>query len=386
MKNKPLRIAFDASPLLVNKTGVAYYMERLMTNLAETYPDDVELIGFYYNFLGRRSTKHFPQLPNISYRGSRFIPSKIIYQLRRWNIEIPLEFFYPKKIDFVLFGNFLGYPRLRNTPGATVVHDLTYLDLPEYVSAKNRNDLTRFVPKEIARSAFVITVSEFSKQKIATTYGIDPTNILVTPVPPEPPIFYNQTDKQETLNKAGITKPFILFLSTIEPRKNLINLIEAYQQLSTELREQYTLVIAGRIGWNCEAEEAKIKEVTKQKANITYLGYVDDKTRAVLLQSATLMANASHYEGFGMTVLEAMSYGTPCAISNIAVYHEVAGDSAVYFNQDSPAAIAQSLATILIDSNQLQTMSRRSKARAATFSWKRVANSLFSYIQKSVRK
>jgi len=100
MKTKPIRIAFDASPLLVNKTGIAYYIERVVSQLAEKYPDEIELVGFYYNFLGKRKSTNFPTAPNISYHEVKYIPSKIIYQLRRWNIEFPLEMLIYKRVDF----------------------------------------------------------------------------------------------------------------------------------------------------------------------------------------------------------------------------------------------------------------------------------------------
>lgn len=379
MSNHPLRIAFDASPLLVNKTGVAFYTERLITQMAAEYPD-AEFIGFYYNFLGRRSTDHFPKAPNVRFVASRFIPSKVIYQLRRWNLEIPFELLCPIPVDFILFSNFLGYPRLRRTPAATVVHDLTFVDIPEYTSKKNGNDLRRFTPKEIARSKFVVTVSNFSKQRIIEEYGVQPDSVLVTPIPPEPPVALDQETKERLLQKAGIDKPFMLFLSTIEPRKNILNLIAAHQLLPKELQDQYTLVIAGRIGWNCDAEVAKLNEVQAQGLNIKHLGYVDDQTREALLQSATIMANASHYEGFGMTLLEAMRYGTPCVISDIAVYHDVAGSSAVYFDQKDPHDIANKLASTLIDANKLRTLSIAAKKQANSFSWKTVAHSLYDKI------
>lgn len=384
MKNKKIRIVFDASPLLANKTGIAYYIERLVVSLAKQYPDDVELIGFYYNFLGRRSSSHFPTAPNLRYHGVYFIPSKIIYQLRRWNIEIPVEFLTHTRADFILFTNFLGYPKLMRTPSAPVVHDLTYLDLPDYVSAKLRGDLTRFIPKEILRSKFVVTVSEFSKKNIASTYHINPDDILVTPIPPGKPVFHDQKTRDETLKKLGINHPFIAFVGTIEPRKNIIKLIRAYMQLPQKLRDKYALVIAGRIGWNCEAEEAELAKAAREGYNIKHLGYISDHEREVLYQSATLFATASHYEGFGMPILEAMSYGTPCAISDIPVFHEVGGTAANYFDQDKPSVIAAHLEALLSDENLLKQLGQQGKKQAESFKWSDVADSVYQKIKRTI--
>lgn len=381
---KKIRIVFDASPLLTNKTGIAYYIERLATSIAKQYPDEVELVGFYYNFLGKRSSSHFPTAPNLRYHGVYFIPSKVIYQLRRWNIEIPVEVLTRTRADFILYTNFLGYPSLKRTPSAPVVHDLTYLDLPDYVSAKLRDDLTRFIPKEINRSKIVVTVSEFSKKSIAETYRISPDNILVTPIPPIKPVIHDEETRKDLLNKLGINRPFIAFVGTIEPRKNIIKLIRAYVQLPKELRDKYDLIIAGRIGWNCEAEEAELAKVTREGYNVKHLGYISDAEREVVYQSATLFATASHYEGFGMPILEAMSYGTPCAISDIPVFHEVAGTAADYFDQEKPSVIAAHLEAILTDDALRKRLGRQGKLQADSFKWSTVAEGLYKKIKQTL--
>jgi glycosyltransferase involved in cell wall biosynthesis len=98
------------------------------------------------------------------------------------------------------------------------------------------------------------------------------------------------------------------------------------------------------------------------------------------------MANASFYEGFGMTVLEAMRYGVPCAISDIAVYHEVAGDSAVYFDQTDPSDISSTIGALLQNPNELRTRSQAATARANSFNWQTVARSLYDYITRALQK
>lgn len=383
---KPIKIVFDASPLLVNKTGVAYYIERLVLQLAQKYPQDIELVGYYFNFLGKRSSAHFPSAPNIRYHGVYFLPSKVLYQLRRWNIEVPVEFLSHTKADFILFPNFLGWPSLFKTPTAPVVHDLTYLDLPQYVAAKNRSDLERFVPKQINRSDFVVTVSEFSKREIAQKYQVALDDILVTPIPPEQPVIYDEQTRQDTLNKLGVTQPYIVTVGTIEPRKNIIKLLSAYAELPESIRNKYALVVAGRIGWNCEAEIAELAKVAKKGYNVIHVGYIDDQAREVLYQSASLFVSASHYEGFGMPILEAMRYGTPCAISDIPVFHEVAGEAADYFDQEKPSVIAAHLEGLLTDQKLLQNLGQAAKKQAETFNWDTVAQSVYTYIERTLNE
>jgi glycosyltransferase involved in cell wall biosynthesis len=386
MKRHSIKIAFDASPLLVNKTGVAYYIERLIERMAKQYSDEVELVGFYYNFLSKKSVAHFPKAPNIHYRSIRFIPSKVVYQLRRWGISPPLELLVKERVDFVLFGNFWGYPSLRRTPAAPVVHDLTYLDLPDYVAAKNRKDLTRLVPEQIKRSRFVITVSDFSKKKIAEVYSVRPSDILVTPIPPPKPVHHNRMERRKELAKLGINKPFILFLGTVEPRKNIVNLIDAYERLPEKLRSSYSLVIAGRVGWNCDSEVKRIQQARQSGLDVIHVGYISDRVKAVLYESATIFVSASHYEGFGMPVLEAMSYGVPCAISDIQVFREVGGNAAQYFDQADPLSICEAISEMLSHPKILQKMHSQSYKQASKIGWEAVARSVMREIQRAIQK
>lgn len=380
----PIRIAFDASPLLVNKTGIAYYIERLTEQIAKQYAKEVELIGFYYNFLGRKSTKHFPSAPNLRYRPIRFIPSKVVYQLRRWGFSLPVEVLIKEPVDFVLFGNFWGYPSLENTAAAPIIHDLTYLDVPESVSPKNRKDLTRLVPEQIKRSRFVVTVSASSKQGIMEAYGVDSGDILVTHIPPPPLTHHSAAEQQRTLKRLGINKPFMLMISTVGRRKNIVNLIDAYQQLPKATRSGYALILVGRLEWDSQDEVARIAKAKADGLDVMHLGYVDEDTKAVLFETATLFVHTSNYEGFGMPVLEAMHYGTPCALSDITIFREIAGQAALYFDQTDPKDISRTIATLLESKAKLKSFGRLSKQQALAYSWPQVAEQVVERIKRSL--
>lgn len=380
---KPLKIIFDATPMLVERTGIAYYTERLVTHMARRYPD-IELVGFYYNLLGKRDTSHLPRLKNLRYTKASVIPSKVVYQLRRWGIELPVELLALTGGDFILYPNFLSYPSLRRTPSAPVIHDLTYLDLPEYVSAKLRHDLIRFVPKALERSSFVATVSEFSKQGIMNHYGVADEQILVTPIPPMPPISIRDAESKKILKALGITKPYIVFVGTVEPRKNIPSLIAAYRQLPEQLRNRYALVIAGRIGWNCETEVADLKAAAVDGFDVLHPGYISDRAKEVLYANASLFVTASHYEGFGMPVLEAMSHSIPCAVSDIPVFREVAGEAAAYFDCRNPHDIAQTVTHVLSSPTVHQKLATAGRTQAATYNWDKVADDMYERIRSAV--
>jgi glycosyltransferase involved in cell wall biosynthesis len=383
---KPIKVAIDVSPLLVNKSGIGYYTELLAQNLANHFPNDVELIGFYYNFLGRRSAAHFPEAANIRYRPVRFIPSKIIYQLRRFGVEIPIELLIKEKVDFILYPNFLDYPSLRKTPSAAVVHDLTYIDLPQYVAAKNGSDLRRFVPNAVKRSKFLITVSEFGKKRIHKEYNVPLDDILVTPIPPFPLKKLSETERKDRLRHLKIDKPFILFVGNIEPRKNIPALVEAFTRLPKDVRDSHSLVIVGGIGWNCEKEVQALADAVQDGYNVIHTGYVSDEDKEALYSSATLFAHASAYEGFCMPVLEAMTHGVPCVLNDMPVFREVAGDAAIYFDSTDPDQTAATLKHLLGNQKERETLSKKGIKRSAIFSWSTITADLFALIKQQVQR
>jgi alpha-1,3-rhamnosyl/mannosyltransferase len=240
------------------------------------------------------------------------------------------------------------------------------------------------VPKELARSRFVITVSECSKQRILQEYGLPSSSVLVTPIPPDATVSTPKLTSQQALKRMGIRGPYILFFGTIEPRKNLLNLIDAYESLADTVRANYSLVIAGRIGWNCDAEQTRLKVAQAKSHNVVHVGYVSDTDRSILYQEATMFVTASHYEGFGMPILEAMSYGVPCAISDIPVFHEVAGDAAYYFDEQQPTTIAACLTKLLHSKQARDQLSQQSLARINAMSWEQVARDVLTKIKDTL--
>jgi alpha-1,3-rhamnosyl/mannosyltransferase len=379
---KPLNILFDANTLMTQRTGIGYYTAGLVAALAAADPD-IRLTGYYYNFLARKQPPAGPQAPNITYRPIYHLPGPVTNLLRRFSVEVPVELLALTSADFVLYPNFLGQPSLRRTPNAPVVHDLMYLDHPEWGSDKNVRDLTRFMPRVLQRASFVMTVSEFSRQRLIEAYGIDESRIITTFIPPEPVTPLPADEASELVSKQGIDKPYLLFIGTMEPRKNIANLMDAYQALPERLRKSHTLVLAGKTDWKYHETMQRMESLQAEGADIRYLGYIDDKTRAALYQRAALFVMTSHYEGFGMQTLEAFQYGTPCALSDITVFREVAGDKAAYFNHLDPSDISRVIAGCL-DNPPPDAASLQSYV-AGRPDWPAVAAEVLAAIRRTVR-
>lgn len=373
MKNKPLKILFDAGPLVNGtKSGVGYYTYGLLDALAKNYPDDVEIVAHYFDFLGRKKGVRLPDHPNIKYVRSRIMPGKVLNILRKTGLQLPMELLFKTRGDIAVFPNFVSLPSISGIPSVVAVHDLCYEDVPQYVAKKNREFLRRFVPKSVKTAAGIITISESTKKAIEKHYEPN-QKIMVAGIPPI-------TIDVEPHAMTGINEGFILFVSTLEPRKNVIGLVKGYELLPEGLKKKHALVLAGGIGWDMEDEIDFIKQSQARGSNIVMTGYVSDQEKEWLYSNAGLFVMPSHYEGFGMPILEAMQHNLPVAVSDIDVFREVAGDSVIYFDKDSPDSVAKSLRRILEDKKLQKDLKSRGKEKLKNYSWKVVADEVYQLL------
>ena len=340
--NKPIKIVFDANPLAqTNLTGIGAYEKRLIESLSGESGERIKLIGYYYDFLGKRDKTNLPKAKNIEYKKIIFYPGSVVNLLRRFGIKIPLEFLAKSKADIGLFPNYLSHPSILGAKIIPVVHDLTHELYPQFMSPKNQADLHRFLPKTLSRSSALITISENTKKDIIKLYGYK-KEILVTPIPFENKDTTDFYTKEFLKNKYGFKRDFVLFVGTLEPRKNIIKLVDAFCK-HTQLSNNYTLILCGGIDWKFDKIIKKISEVQAKGYSVVYTGFVDNKTRNSLYKHCNCVVMPSIYEGFGMPILEALSFDKPIAISDIPVFHEVAEGSAYYFNKESLDSIGNTI-------------------------------------------
>jgi glycosyltransferase involved in cell wall biosynthesis len=382
---KKLRILFDANPLAqAGKSGVGYYTEGVVRALAETYPDSIELVGHYYNFLGRKNPS-LPLAPNIRYRRTTLIPGKIIYGLRKLGVFIPFEVMARTRADIILFPNYFAFPSLFGTPIFATIHDTYFMVKAEEVSPRNAAALKRFVPHAIKLSRKVLTVSEFSKREIQTFFGAKPEQIIVTPIPPTHSHTLEPSQAAKLLERFKLTTGYILFLGNIEPRKNIVNLVRAYRLLPQQFKQAHQLVLAGGKGWQDDEIITEIQAALAANEPIIQTGYVSDDERTALYQNAVGVIMPSKYEGFGMQLLEAMTYHKPILASDLPVFHEVAGDSAIYFDHESPEAIRDAM--LQVENHDLiEDMLIKQRENLRHFSWPRVATDLYGAFLKALSK
>lgn len=340
-----MTVLFEANSLVGNKSGVGTFSERLLVSMSEAHRTDYTITAYYFNFLGRKDTSQLPKRPNITYKEVRFLPTKLLSILHKAGLQLPYELFLGfKRYDFAIFPNFVAVPSLLKTVSLIVVHDLSYIDCPEFMVSGNQSYLQRFVPKSIRHSQAIIAVSNFTRNRVKETYGVPDEKLIVLPIPYEP----QQVQKEPVRNeiKELAKEKTVLFVGTLEPRKNIDNLIRGFAALPESTRDKYRLVLAGGVGWKTESVANAVNE-TSDLIKCTLTGYINDTERDTLYKTAEAICLVSHYEGFGMPILEASHYNRPVILSDIPVFQEIAKEGGYYCNAEDPADIARTLETVI---------------------------------------
>ena len=256
----------------------------------------------------------------------------------------------------------------------STVHDMSAFRVPQYhpkVRVKYQQDI---FPHLTQKGDLFITDSEFSRTELLDFFPVTPDRVVSVPLGADPMFHVRSKEAiQDTLARYGLTPgAYTLSVGTIEPRKNIERLIDAYATLPAVLRLQYPLVLVGGHGWNSESIHQKIARYS-QEGWLKYLLFVSDQDLAFIYSGARLFACVSHYEGFGLPVLEAMASGIPVISSDAASLPEVGGDAVVYVSPNREEEIREALIRVLGDDPLCLDLSKRGLERSGLFSWERTA-------------
>jgi glycosyltransferase involved in cell wall biosynthesis len=266
-------------------------------------------------------------------------------------------------------------PLVCPVPVVVSVHDVSFLEHPDYFSFFRGSQLRMTVRRTVRMAARVITGSEFSRTSIAHAYGLDPEAITVVPNAASPnfrPVDRAKAERYVRL-QLGIQEPFLLTVGDLQPRKNHVSLIRAFSKMTRELPQlRHSLVIAGQDTWHAPAihEAARTSGVA---GRIRFTGFVSDEDLLMLYGACEAFVFPSLYEGFGLPVLEAMACGRAVACSNTSALPEVADGAAVFFDPYSEEEIARAMADLLLHTELRSRMEKIGMSRAARFSWRDTA-------------
>jgi len=271
------------------------------------------------------------------------------------------------KFDIYWEPNFIPLPQIKTKHIVTSVHDFSFKHYRDFLPKERKEYFDKYFDERVKKSDCLICFSEHIKKEIKGMLKCCDSEITVIPHGVRHDIFKVYDDYELDV---GLPDKFILFVGSIEPRKNLVRLLKAYDSIDKSLKDEYKLVLAGFKGW----ENREIMElINNNEQYINYLGYVSDSDLAKLYNKSSLFVFPSIYEGFGLPVLEAMACGTPVITSDSSSLPEVGGDAAIYCDPYSIEDIADKIVKALNDSELRSRLREKGITHAKEFTWEKSA-------------
>lgn len=363
-----MRIGIDGLSLSEPKTGVGHYTFELAHALALAAPsDEFELIS-PRQFWPATSVEGEDALPS----NLQFVQAQMGLLTRRWFLfGLPR---YVRQHNIALFhGTNYEVPLRKSCPTVLTIHDLSLLLLPAtHEGARVRRARRRF-PLMCRVATLVVTPTESVRREVCEHLSVESSRVVA--VPEAPRAVFCPTEAAVTLparKRLGIEDDFLLFVGTLEPRKNLLLLVRAFRRALSETGARLQLVIAGKTGWLTDDLFALVRE-SGLASRVVFTGYLPDEDLRALYSSCRAFVYPSLSEGFGLPPLEAMACGAPVIASRIPSIAEVLSDAALLITPTDESALVGSIIELLRDDNLRSSLTSAGRERAATFSWERTA-------------
>ncbi len=356
-----MRIGLEISPLAINSTGIPNYILRLLRGFAG--------VGGDHEFL-MYTNRPIPFPMDLPDNFRTILVNRPVPRFQLW-FQLALPGRLKKDGVDIFHGLFSRLPLRLPVPGVITAHDLSGYSMPGM--HKRWTHLTNLLyPNYIRSASGIIAVSKFTASEVGRFFPAaeGKTSVVYEAAPPEYSPVDDAGELERVRNRYGLPDSFILFLGTLEPRKNLPRLLKAFQEAAGKIEQ--SLVIAGGTGWK-NREMVDILESSPVSKRIRLTGFIEDGDVPGLMSLADLFVYPSLYEGFGLPILEAMACGTPVITSTTASMPEVAGDAALLADPNSVGSMAEALERMAGDPGLRAEMTKRGLARASEFSWERAA-------------
>jgi glycosyltransferase involved in cell wall biosynthesis len=372
-----MRITVDLRSLhSAQYSGVEYYTVQLLEHLIPL--DSKNQYTLLYNGWQPK------QFDNLRFVNSKFVqrrfPNRVLNASMKFLGRPYLEDL-AGPTDVLLAPDFNFVRVSPHTKLVQVVHDLSPLIEPSWFNLKTRA-WHKFVGirKTLRRADHIITVSEYTKQTVMAEAGIATEKITTAYIGINHELYQPNIAAEKlrfVRNKYGLPEQYLLFVGTIEPRKNLLNLVKAFEQLDSPA----SLVIAGKLGWNYQTLLNNIASSPKKRL-IKLLGYADEADKPALIKLAKMLVWPSFFEGFGLPPLEALAVGTPVLTSHVSSLPEVVGDSALMVNPYTIEDITRAMEIGLTDTETRGILINKGLEQAKQFSWAKTATTVAEAINQ----
>lgn len=371
-----MRIAIDGLPLGVPRTGVGHYTFEVARGVAEAQPNEqFELVS------------HSPFISEVNGQtptNLRLVQEPInIFSRNWWTIGLPL---YLRRHSIDLFhGTNYDVPLWAGCATVLTIHDLSLFLHPETHEQRRVNRARRRLPTTARIASHIIVPTESVKREVCDHLPARAEKVRVIPEAARK-TFYPESSiaAKPTLQRLVVEESFILYVGAIEPRKNILTLIKAFEEVykHTDLRPQ--LVIAGPTAWLADDLQNYVNS-SSVKDRLLFTGYVDDDDLRALYSTCTLMSYPAIYEGAGLPPLEAMACGAPVVTTDTSAISEMVGDAARLFPPTDHQALANHIVELFTDSNEREALARKGLKRAASFSWERTASMTYETYLDALR-
>lgn len=379
-------VSLDLEPCFNNRSGIGIYTYNIAKNLTKF--KDLELYSELFSFLGKnkfdanynelRVKAHICKLFNYG-----------IYR-RVWNV-IPATYnqLLNTHSDIYHFFDYIVPPRIEGKV-ITTIHDMTYLLYPEMVEKKTMKRIEKDILYSVNRADKIVTVSESSKNDIIKLLNVDKNKIEVVYNGVEYNEFskcHSEEQKFKVKKKYKLPDRYILYMGTLEPRKNIESIIKSFNlfKLNANIKlKDMKLVIAGKKGWMYTSIFNLVNELMLEN-EVVFTDYVDDIDKPIIYNMASLFVFPSVYEGFGIPVLEAMASSVPVIASNIPALSEVSGDAAVLIEPKDIESIAEHMSYILLHNEYRKQLIEIGREQVKKFKWECSAKKLYDIYSDILR-
>jgi len=360
-----MRITIDATSALLRSAGVKGYTYHWLKHLRRQAGTDDEI-------------RAFPMLNDWDVLDHEHSALSMPATVSRLAVLHSVNVFGSSILDRVLrdtqifhAGNLVRRAPTRARLTATI-HDLTALIMPEVHTKAIAEADDTFSERILKRADGLIAVSENTRQDAIRMLGVRPERIrtIYSGVPED---YFDATPHPRN-------KPYVLCVGTVEPRKNLDALLDAWGVVPPDLREHFDLLVAGPQGWHASATMARIRSES------IYLGYVPEREMPGLIAGATLFVYPSLYEGFGFPVVQAMAANVPVLCSNTSCLPEIAGGAAALADPRSVSEIAAQLVRLLEDPEERSRLARLGRAQAEKYKWDRCARESLDFFREVISR
>lgn len=386
-----MKIAFEVQPLYEKeKTGVGWHMYNIIFTITNKFPQYRFTLLSFEEIDKNNIPQSIQDLErkNCKIAFNEKIPWIYRKMLNKFGIKSLSTDSSNKKHDIYHFFNFTLPEKV--PPGKTVltVHDMVYKVFPETMSKANYKKLAENLEQSCRQANAIITCSNNSKREIVKYLNIPAEKIHVVYNAVDAKRFHNNYSHEEirlTQKKYKLPEQYFLYLGTLEPRKNVTGLIEAYNELLKVGQKIPKLVVAGKKGWDYEDIFQKVKALYLHEF-VFFPGYVEDADVPKLMKGATAFVFPSWYEGFGMPPLEAMACGVPVIASNTSALPEVVGDAGLLVDPFSVKEISEAMQALINNEELRNVLVQKGLNRAKAFTWEKAAEKVMQVYESLLDK